>query len=503
MYKKRFAKWGFQKNTKRCTAVASTRTTQKQCWKVAKERSRDFRQLHLLPASLGFGTHETLIFMFMTNVRTYSTAYFESVQVSNRLMLTPRQQSNQMRLEVTEEVSFTFKLVIELLNRGQGELAGRMARKAFLLVEGILDLDGPVLVWNLIELLHQMVKLGHMQLFQMLLKHLIDLVHGKSRTHPLPAILHGLRDFVMSLLNVTLIPGISATTSPSSTPSQSSMADSEEFPTSTGASPLSQGIASLLEQAWTLNAEILFNSFDDRFFQLYFRLHWDSCSLRPPAAIVRAAKQWLSQIDQQQTSYTAMDVLDAKESFGVSSLEDNTSKQLLCSRKGASLPQDFEALRTSSIATLREYGGSFIDGSSETVDTDLLLRIFAGLFTEKIFEEWPSAVERLGPAGDLIKDVSRSHASNVACAMRTIMEINGEHLGDEFRRSSGAVELSRSIVALHEYAHSKTYPRVVRELWLLQNTLAAAGEYEEAQEVGKSAYRRIEEYMQDIPVYST
>jgi hypothetical protein len=473
MYKKRFAKWGFQKNSRRCAAVTPAQNSHKKGEKVVHGPSQGLKMPSLAPALLRLGSHETLVLMLMTNVRTYSTAYFESGPFSHKRPSTSRQQPGKLRLEVTEDVSFTFKLVFELLKRGQGEIAGRMARKAFLLVEGILDLDGPVLMWNLVELFYHMVLLGHVRLFRMLLTHLVALVKVKLKNHPLPAILYGLQEFV-------------------------TVEDRK-----TSRLVLSRAVAHLLERAWTLNAEILFSCFDDRFFQLYFDVHWDTCSLRPPTSILRAAKQWSRQIEQQQASSTTpLDVLDAKEPYGLGSPENDTFEQLPFRPKGVSPPQDFETLCANSISSLRKYGGSFIDKSSENVDTSILLRILAGLFTARILEQWSSAVEQLSLAGDRTLNVARAKASNVACAMKTLLEVNSEVLGEEFRRSCGAVEMVRSIVALHEYAQGKIDPRVVHEMWLLQSTLAAAGEHEEAQEVGQSAYRRMQEYLQDIPVSS-
>jgi hypothetical protein len=135
----------------------------------------------------------------------------------------------QLRPPETKELSFAFKLVIDLLDRGHGDLAGRMARKAFLLVEDMLTLEGPALVWNLLEMMHYMVTLRHAQLFHILLAHLIALADGQmTETHPLPAMLRGLRELV----------GTMTTVDPW---------------------PLSSALSFLLERAWILNAEILFN----------------------------------------------------------------------------------------------------------------------------------------------------------------------------------------------------------------------------------------------------
>lgn len=73
-----------------------------------------------------------------------------------------------------------------------------------------------------------------------------------------------------------------------------------------------------------------------------------------------------------------------------------------------------------------------------------------------------------------------------------------EHGGDG--APADAVERMRSVVTLREYADGETDPQVVREMWRLEDALVAAGEYGEAREVGHTALRRLEMYIQDIPV---
>ena len=82
------------------------------------------------------------------------------------------------------------------------------------------------------------------------------------------------------------------------------------------------------------------------------------------------------------------------------------------------------------------------------------------------------------------------------------MDLELEYGTDGLGPPSDTVERIRSIVALREYAHAETDPQVVREMWLLQDALVAAGEYVEAQEVGRTVFLRLEKYIQDIPVDS-
>ena len=506
MYKKRFAKWGFQKNTRRSAAAVSPSSTKDQCSQVAKRGTGLSAELESLPASPALGQQDTLMLIFLSSVRLYSTAFFESVP-SHATSLAPfRRQpaSYHLRPEQTEEASFTFKLVIELLSRGQGNLAGRMARKAFLLVEDMLTLDGPVMVWNLLQMMHEVIVLRHMQLFRMMLAHLLALVDGRiPTTHPLHAMLYGLRGLVASLASATSTPSSSFATSPLPSPSQSSLTSSDTDESENDVWLLSQSLSSWLEQAWSLNAQILFNHFDYRLFQLYFRIHYDSCSIRPPTVIFDTAKQWLSDTEEEQyTSKAAANTYGADNLFEFTSIEDDIFQELLVLRKDVSPPRSYEMLHSNTIAALREKGNSMLCKTFNSGDTAILLRIVAGLVTARILEEWPAAFARLGVAGDATTQVSRFHASNLASTIRTLTDLDTERVGGGLWQSSEIVERTRYIVALREYAHGETCPRVVREMWQLEDALVAAGELEEAQEVGQNAFRRLEEYMKDIPVCS-
>jgi hypothetical protein len=132
----------------------------------------------------------------------------------------------------------------------------------------------------------------------------------------------------------------------------------------------------------------------------------------------------------------------------------------------------------------------------------MLLRMLAGLAAAKVLEGPPDFVEWPGAANYATTKVPRLQAGNVACLIRALLDLNTKHSGREFDESSQTVERIRTIVALRGYAEGETDPQVVGEMWLLQDTLIAAGEYEEAQEVERDAYRRMEKYIQDIPIDS-
>ncbi len=498
MYKKRFAKWGLQKNSRRSAAVVPTLTTKDECRKVASRKSGRPRELGLVPAIPGLSQHDALMLMFLTSVQICSVAFFESVQSRGGFLasLQQRTPTDEQLPEQTEKINFTFKLATDLLDRGHGKLAGRMVRKAFLLVEDMLMLEGPVLMWNLLEIMHHMVRLRHTQLFQMLLAHLLALIEGRiPKSHPIPTMLYGLRGLVMSLTRAVSASGSSLPAPSSSLPCLS--VDSGGTTITAGPLLVSRALSSLLERAWTLNAEILFNHLNPRLLPLYCRLHLDGCSIAPPAAIISTANQWFSDIEAQQISRAGAEAHQTEGLLEITSVEqDMTLQRLLVPRMDASPPRDFEMLRASSVAALWKHGNSVLaKGSAFHGDTTILLRILAGLVTDTILEEWPTA-------SSVTTKVSRVQAGKVACAIRTLMDLSPEDSGDGLVPLSDAVERIRSVVALREYAHAETDPQVVREMWLLEDALVAAGEYEEAEEVGQDAFCRLEQYVQDIPVDS-
>ncbi|KAK5225520.1 hypothetical protein LTR72_003423 [Exophiala xenobiotica] len=522
MYKKRFAKWGFQKNSKRSAVIVPTLTKKDECRKEASRKPGRPRELGLvLTAIPRLGQHDGLMLMFLTSVRICSVAFFESVQSRGGFLesLQQRPPTDEQLPERTEKINFTFKLATDLLDRGHGRLAGRMVRKAFLLVEDMLTLEGPVLLWNLLEIMHHMVTLRHMQLFQMLLAHLLALIEGRiPNSHPVPTMLHGLRGLVTSLTSTVSIPRSSLPTSSSSSSlSSSSSSTTSSSPyasidgggtaTTTGPWLLSRALSSLLERAWVLNAEILFKHLNPRLLPLYCRLHLNACSIAPPAGIISTANQWFSQIGAQQMSRAGAEGLHTEDVSGIVSVEeDRTLQGLLAPRLDASPPQDYEMLRASSAAALWKHGNSVLaQGAGFHGDTTILMRILAGLLTDAILEE-----PHTPNTSSVTTKVSRVQAGKVACAIRTLMDLSPEHGGDDDGDGDGdgrgplsdAVERIRSVVALREYAHAETDPQVVREMWLLEDALVAAGEYGEAEEVGQDAFCRLEKYIQDIPVDS-
>ena len=114
--------------------------------------------------------------------------------------------------------------------------------------------------------------------------------------------------------------------------------------------------------------------------------------------------------------------------------------------------------------------------------------------------------------------VPRIHGVTAACVLRVLMDpdlpldsfsglvaaascVNG---ADSARGVvvpyMSPVDRLRMAVALREYAKGEADPQVVREMWLLEDALVAAGEECEARRVRREALDRLERYVEDIPV---
>ncbi|KAL9612769.1 MAG: hypothetical protein Q9167_002654 [Letrouitia subvulpina] len=453
-----------------------------------------------MPAFPTFGPHDGLKLMFLTSVQTWGVSFFESVQSGDGFLASSKDRQHPVN---QARISLTFKLVIDLLNRGHGELAGRMVRKAFLVLEDLLTLRAPALVWNLLEMMHYMVVLGHTYLFQMLLVHLVALADGRmSDTHPLSTMLRSLQGFVASLISVASNHSSPSSSISSSSPSSSTTSDGAT--TTVDPYLLIRTLPSLLEQAWAVNARMLFDHFDPELIELYCQLFWDSCSTNLPGPVANVAVHLLSQIETLQKPSVAAEAYLADKYLVNDPLEEQKMLHcLLASRRDASPPQDYEMLRASSIAALREHGYLiFSNGFSLHGDTNIILGILATLVTAKILEGLPAVTERSSKDKSERVRVPRVYAGNVACAIKTLMDLRVPTGNGGLKASSDNVERIRTLVALREYAHGETDPQVVREMWMLEDELMAAGESREAHEVGRDAYRRLETYLQEIPVSS-
>ena len=492
MYKKRLAKWGLQKNSKRSVASGRSASTKDQCRSITNSHAGTPATTITIPTPPESSYRDVQMLMLLTSVRTWSVAFFETaMDIENPIHLS----TWQLLHSNNKSINFTFKLVADLLDRGQGKLAGRMARKAFMMLEDMLTLDPPAFVWNLFEMMYYMVTLRHAQLFRMLLVHVTALVDTKMpEKHPLSTMLRGLSGLVGNLASET-------SNSAASSPSSSTSSDG----TTTEFDPwrLSQALAPLLERTWNLNAEILFEHFDPRLFHIYCRMLWDSCSIGPPTTVVNDADHWLNRIHDDGVLALATSkylLMEISEHFGDE--ERVLAQPLTTSRKNFSPPEDYDMLRAGSITALRQCGDAIIQKKFFLYhDTTMLLSMLAGLAIANVLERLPMIYEENGIVVEDEK-MLRLHASNFACVLKTLVDLDGELVGEEVWGTLGAVERFRAVVTLRQYAEGDTDPQVMRELWQFRDVLLAAGRLQEAIEIEQDAFGRMERYIRDIPVHS-
>jgi len=399
---------------------------------------------------------------------------------------------------------FALKMVNSLLDRGEGQLAGRVTRKAFLMLESSLTLDNPALIWNLLEAMYQMTTLRQYTLCKMLLFHLSALVDRQmTSSHPFATMLHALRELLVDSDIAggepqVVSPPSTETSSPSATtPTISSLVSNESLPQSP--------FQSLLGQAWAVNVDIIFKNLDMDFFGLYCNIDWDSCALDLSARELGAARDWFVQVEARRKFDLAMEAI--QEPITTNDLSDSgdgaveellpTSEQQL----SFSLPADFATLRTNSITALTSIWKAFLDDpTSLGGDGTAMIRVLASLVSAESLP-WPMSMDTnmgtsLGP------QLTKLYAGHIAGAMRTLLDLRlGAGIEQENNMTGDSiVDSIAAIIMLDEIAYGKTDPRVVRELWSLQEALSMNGEYERAAQAQYDALRRIEEYVSGIPL---
>lgn len=141
---------------------------------------------------------------FLMGIRDWNTAYFQDVRAARTSVVANASPSPSPLQFYTDSqfVHSAFKLIPELLDRGFGELAGRLARKAFIRAQDVLRLENPWLLLNLTEVMHT-IAAGHPRmlgtpnqapLYDLFLKYVTRLVSQKyPERHPLVQMLQSLR----------------------------------------------------------------------------------------------------------------------------------------------------------------------------------------------------------------------------------------------------------------------------------------------------------------------
>jgi hypothetical protein len=403
-----------------------------------------------VPPSPKLSRSDTTFLLFFTNIRTWCTAYFDAVDISCRQ--TPpagNDHSPYLVLPYTKSkvktcdaalLSSSFKLVADLLRRGQGVLAGRLARKAFLQVEQMLLFEGPIFIWNLLEILHSIMHFRQARLYEMLVAQLI----GLSRSHYPDE--HAIVQMLSGLWEL-----------------------SRSF---SGREQPQQFLSTILEQGWLFNADLVLSVFDYRLLLLYSRLMWDSALIRLARDKLRDVDLWFSLVENNVPAQAICE--------GTAIIHPDAELTVADARRRP--PADYEDLKARSLADIREKSRW-----PSPAESDTRFRVLSALRKSRIIDD-----DTMGGK------VSRLHARVLAYVIRILAEIglDERHKKDEIlNQMSFAIEL-------REYGEGVAAPPIIYDMWQLRDLLAQEGRSREAAEMGREANKRLEQYLEDIPIMS-
>ena len=464
MYKKRFAKWGFYKNVRRthpgftgghrpaerCSTV-STVSVKSQC------AAKNLDTLSFAPS---LSVSEAAALIFLTNIQTWSSTFYELTDLPDHAWSIDSNapppplvlySAKMVKEYDPERLSFSFRVVVELLERGEGVLAGRLARKAFLQTEALLQVEGPLFVWNILEILYYMALRGQTRLFEMLLRYLIGLARSYyPDTHPVIQVLQSLRALRQAWIE-----------------------DSKPLQVAT------------LEQGWELNANILFSKFDSRFLFLYYRLVWDSSILKLPQHRLRDADRWFALLEVK---------FPADDSFLKALTRPfRPDTDDLGVRDGIELPKNYDRLRSDAVEEI-------LDRSTLDFQNPVMrIRVLSGLLKSRILNNkipiLRSPADMAAYTPQNLADILRLHARVLAYVMKVLMEVDCQTAhGREL-----AADRLRSIIALRKYGKTPKDPQIVYELWQLEELLLNGNRPYEAAAAQREAYELLDEYLSDVP----
>lgn len=455
MYKKRFAKWGFSKNTRRAPGPQEGE---------GQGPTRSGSQLAAMgrlrtPRIVRINASEAAQSAFLNSIKTLGLSFFEDSTRRDSLSSLPslpRKPSDYSTLlpnparepppvitgNDPEQLTFSFKVILGLLQRQQGALAGRLARKAFIEAEALLEAEEPLFIWNALEIFDNIARLREAKLGYMLLDHLISLAGQR----PVGRVLRNFR----AMLSAWQDDGL----------------------------PIRKDA---LERAWALNADLTFSHFDTKYLPLYYRLIWDSNLVKLNPDILQNSEKWFVQarrkVDEDRrggdAKGTAADMWPEHET-APEGTESDTDPQ----------PDGFWELKTSILAAIRERA------TMQIPDPNVRLRVLSGLLKSQILEEDDASMP---PQASM--DTARLQARVMAYLMKLVMQVDK----DEEKDVNAAIEKMRTILALREYGEGRAGPRIVYEMWQLEELLLRSGQVQEATSIRDEAYRRLQEFLGDVP----
>jgi hypothetical protein len=207
MYKKRLRRWGIFKNKRAGTARPAVGHTPAKSLQVSDGRSYQTgraKQILAAPvaAPLTVSAH-TGIMKALAGIREWSTVNREAYsRVANDPHCTGTVRDHlSPAMHVSGLLYRTFQCAEELLSRGEGLLAGKTVRKAFLQLEDVIEDDSPELMLRLLGIQFIMVVMGYRDLAYQMLNHLGRLTTQRlAQNHPLRKVISGLSEAKADLL---------------------------------------------------------------------------------------------------------------------------------------------------------------------------------------------------------------------------------------------------------------------------------------------------------------
>jgi hypothetical protein len=422
MYKKRFAKWGFHKNARRSR---SREGQDPEAMAVALCSSKAIPRT--APRVIRLDASDTAQAFFLSNIKTWGLSFFELASP-----LSPTAPGTGGI--APEQLSFSFRVVVGLLQRDQGTLAGRLARKAFIQAEGLLQGEGPLVVWNILDIFRNIAANCQAALGNMLLDHLVGLAHDA----PLAAVLQSFRGMVRAW-------------------------EREGVPVRHDA----------LEKAWAMNADLLFSRFDPKYLLMYYRLVWDSDLVTMGPEISALVDGWFGRLHER---------MDDTRVGALASIDEEPEPLA-----DVAPVEGFDALKSEIIAAIRE------KAAQTHSDPVVKVRVLSALLKSRILED-----DAFNPR-DADLDFSRLQARIMAYVAKVVASIDEK----ETQHAEASIPWARMVLALREFGQDPTGPQTVAEMWRLEELLSRAGHVKEAARLREESYRRLEQYLADVPEDAT
>ena len=408
---------------------------------------------------------EAITLTLLTSIRDWNYFFFEQAACSlpykpgSGQVLPPPPGAQQYD---AESVTFSFRLVASLLRKGEAVLAGRLARKAFLDVETILHVEGPLVIWNILETVWSMQRRGQTLLPRMLLAHILALAQNRhSDQHPLLRILRSLHRIL----------------------------------TRGASSGCEEWCLRAIQQGWAVNAAMLFAPLDERLLLLYFRIVWDSDLVKLPASTLVEADQFYGSLETKVPNglEAATDLeLMLNTPAGMETQEDNNA-----SSGFYRLPDNYDSIVQESLSTIHLLNETAPKG------TEAKFEALSALLKSRMLQDFGSP----GVSGDGYVDAMDTSPPQPGLAVarlkaRTLAFINRTIMRAEQRQGltlPSTIDRLRTIIALRQFGQNPAGPQVVFEMWQLETLLVECGRDLEANEVRRESFQRLESYLGDIP----